>query len=561
MRRKVFEKAGLYLSIGLFLAAPAAMAAGEIQLVDASSRVTSYRGPAIQTLTADILVKNPDPAKKVGIRYRNQNGSWADAWGSYLYTLGDGRERWQVNASPCNPYHESDCTATDPDFAVQMQAGTQSYWDNNGGANYHLNSRSGYRLANGFKVFTLSPGMIQRASSPGSGLFLTGRVLLENLGPGKTVKLVYSLDGWRTRAEEPLTFLDATQAYPPERFTNPGEFGGEVWFFSFNPPEGRVLEYFIQYTVNGQAYYDSNFGSNYRLAIPEFPNMTVRGTPTGWQPQYAWAQSGTDASYDYSTVLDVSGHDPRERFKFDVSGDWSVNFGENDNGGNSRSGTAERSGGDIFFQDGPGLYRVKFENRTHAFSVQKEANSSPVKRTLVFIHGRTVEGQNLFIRGGIDHEHMQDVLGKTCNDSATYTNPCAIPIRHRIRTSDNPDFYGDFHLDWYGREDNQTATTEGSPLTWTTGAATYERTVAKDGFGYTPLNRYGEHYWMLDVDMDCSRTVDGWFELKSFISNGAGWERDIAQPGAPYASRNHMGQCGKINIFRHGENAAEIQDF
>ena len=41
-------------------------------------------------------------------------------------------------------------------------------------------------------------------------------------------------------------------------------------------------------------------------------------------------------------------------------------------------------------------------------------------------------------------------------------------------------------------------------------------TIEVDGYGYTPYNRFGEHYWFLDIDMDCSASDDGWFELKVF---------------------------------------------
>ena len=34
---------------------------------------------------------------------------------------------------------------------------------------------------------------------------------------------------------------------------------------------------------------------------------------------------------------------------------------------------------------------------------------------------------------------------------------------------------------------------------------------------------------MVDVEMDCSRTENGWFEIKGFVTNGDGWERDITQ--------------------------------
>lgn len=124
------------------ISAATAFAAGEIQLVDASSRVNSYRRPSIQTLTADILVKNLGTGIKVGMHYRTGAGTWADAWGSYLYTMGDGRERWQVSFSPCYSYYDPDCSDIDPDFAVRMDVNGQAYWDNNGGANYHLNRQS-----------------------------------------------------------------------------------------------------------------------------------------------------------------------------------------------------------------------------------------------------------------------------------------------------------------------------------------------------------------------------------------------------------------------------------
>ena len=87
------------------------------------------------------------------------------------------------------------------------------------------------------------------------------------------------------------------------------------------------------------------------------------------------------------------------------------------------------------------------------------------------------------------------------------------------------------------------------------------KTVAANGFGEEQLNNYGDHYWMLDVEMDCSKIVNGWFELKTYISNGPGWEADVSQSGTPYASGNHFAQCGKISVFRRGEAAAEFHDF
>ena len=71
----------------------------------------------------------------------------------------------------------------------------------------------------------------------------------------------------------------------------------------------------------------------------------------------------------------------------------------------------------------------------------------------------------------------------------------------------------------------------------TSNDAGHGKNIVEDTVGSTPLNKYGEHYWMLDVDINCSRAVDGWFEARSFISNGSGWDNDVSQPGAPWPSR------------------------
>lgn len=31
--------------------------------------------------------------------------------------------------------------------------------------------------------------------------------------------------------------------------------------------------------------------------------------------------------------------------------------------------------------------------------------------------------------------------------------------------------------------------------------------------------RWGDHYWMVEMEMDCSQAVDGWFEVKAFLTN------------------------------------------
>jgi len=85
--------------------------------------------------------------------------------------------------------------------------------------------------------------------------------------------------------------------------------------------------------------------------------------------------------------------------------------------------------------------------------------------------------------------------------------------------------------------------------------------------------RYGPHYWLMDVQMNCTETIDGWFELKTFLTNytpNSGWEVDINQTTScegtaggtkPYVSNNHLARCGFVNVFEFDLGSCEINTF
>ena len=55
----------------------------------------------------------------------------------------------------------------------------------------------------------------------------------------------------------------------------------------------------------------------------------------------------------------------------------------------------------------------------------------------------------------------------------------------------------------------------GTPLAWTSDN--------EDSPFYSPLNPdLGDHAWLLDMDMDCSQTQDGWFAFKTSYANNVG---------------------------------------
>lgn len=187
-----------------------------------------------------------------------------------------------------------------------------------------------------------------------------------------------------------------------------------------------------------------------------------------------------------------------------------------------------------------------------------------IKRTVIFIKAQTQSGQDMFIRGGIDHGYANNELGRNC-DSSNFE--CAMPITHNnlANATTAPWKNNERYLDWYGSEDGQSNEAEGTALDWTTNVWPSswgtKRTVADDGFGEDPLNIWGQHYWMLDVQMDCSKAVNNKFEVKAYVKNGQGWEGDISHPQAPYASNNHFAECGKINTFDFNNNNVEVRSF
>jgi hypothetical protein len=194
------------------------------------------------------------------------------------------------------------------------------------------------------------------------------------------------------------------------------------------------------------------------------------------------------------------------------------------------------------------LYQVTYDNQVVVYGLGA-ASPTPnrdIRRTVVFIFGQTQPGQDLFVRGGTK-------------------GGAPIRIRHRNWLNPHTNVYrwGDAYLDWGGGEIGQRQPLGGlgggSPADWTTSLAqgNNQPYAWMTGFGIADENSFGINYWMLDVDMDCEQAFDDaqggrWFELKAFIAPTPGWEKDIAQvsnPMPPYSSTNHMGQCGKVNVF------------
>lgn len=184
------------------------------------------------------------------------------------------------------------------------------------------------------------------------------------------------------------------------------------------------------------------------------------------------------------------------------------------------------------------VYVVTYNNKVLIYGITApRLQPRDIRRTMILIKGQTQSGQDLFIRGGIDHA-FGNARGRNCPTTATpafgdpaYYN-CAVRIEHRntINYGANHEPYAitnrwqvnDWYLDWYGCEQFQTyqrrgpndedlGLAQGTPLDWTTNNAANGNAVVRQGFGFLKENQdasLGDHYWMLDVDMDCGTAVN-----------------------------------------------------
>ena len=172
------------------------------------------------------------------------------------------------------------------------------------------------------------------------------------------------------------------------------------------------------------------------------------------------------------------------------------------------------------------------------------------KRTVIFVEVQTSSGQDVFVRGGVSPD-------KTVDHSV-------LPLPEQWRGY-NEWSVGDTRLDWEGAQDGQGQhdgrQALGTPTGWTS---------SYDGNQFHhPYNVWGDHYWMVDLEMDCSDTRDGWFELQGLFSGGGeGGEKEVEQGACgggvggqvPFQTAYHAGRCGYMNVFHYAVNDCLIEN-
>lgn len=232
------------------------MAAGEVGLLKASSVISNYRGYWHMGLF-EAQVANLGYAKQVSAYIKKADGTWVDMPMSYVRSVTSAKEVW---ATDFNATTLPD-TGSVIEFVIKYQVNGQTYWDNNNAANYKLTQGAGTLLGNAVNVYVANYAaninMYQSSTSWGS------HITVRNLAPAKSVNVIYSTDNWVTSKTAIATYSSTFWSSSYAQIPNPNTMGFEEWNFQLDVGSANQVEYAISYTVNGQTYWDNNFGRNY----------------------------------------------------------------------------------------------------------------------------------------------------------------------------------------------------------------------------------------------------------------------------------------------------------
>ncbi len=131
-------------------------------------------------------VKNIAFAKDVAIHYAQADGTWSER------TLS-----WQKNFTGYDLFSRTDNTFSTTEFVIRYTVSGQTFWDNNGGANYHVDSARPNTVGG---IVILNKAIARRGSQAGGGFVFTtswveGEIFVKNLSFQKHVGIRLSSNG------------------------------------------------------------------------------------------------------------------------------------------------------------------------------------------------------------------------------------------------------------------------------------------------------------------------------------------------------------------------------
>jgi hypothetical protein len=239
------------LIFGVSFAGSAFASGNEVKLID--SDVSVIYKPGYVGFSGNIEVANLGPAKNVTVHYTTDNTNWYDTSAYYVGTTDDHHEKWRfsISTNGSTTDHSELKNLNFVKFEIKYEVNGQTYWDNNGTADYYNEVNSSYPITS---VILGPPNVLNANSTLNNGTF-SGNIYVKNLNPTKTIEILYTTNDWATTHHG-----FATYSHPLNNFNSV-----ENWNYSFNVPGATNVKYSILYKTNGQMYLDNNYGYNYDL--------------------------------------------------------------------------------------------------------------------------------------------------------------------------------------------------------------------------------------------------------------------------------------------------------
>jgi len=214
-----------------------------------------------------VKVSNLAFDKSVSILHEKVEGDWEEIPLSYSCGIDGGEEIWTGWVNQAG--YDVSSNSYGDEFVVKYEVNGATYWDNNNGANYTVPfSNEGYFFVDPMANVSVDNDFDSIVYSPYSDENrFTVTVDVRNLAPTKEVEVVYTTDGWQTKQYLLLTYRSIWKSGRLLSINSPNQFGIERWsgFVGLDKSLNEV-EYAVVYRVNGQEYWDNNYGKNYKLS-------------------------------------------------------------------------------------------------------------------------------------------------------------------------------------------------------------------------------------------------------------------------------------------------------
>ena len=196
------------------------------------SREDNWVYHASQQFTNYIRVHKNLSCGKVYLYSKDYNDAWKKEEASFVSSLDD---KYDIYAAT------SGLMGRNPECYAVCEAAGNTYIDNNSGKYYT------------YQNLGAAPLCVLRNHSYMPDDHYDVNVNLKNIAYQKDVRVRYTLDNWKTFKDAPLsysmTYTDGTELWGTQIDTNGADKDG--------------FHFAVSYTVNGQTYWDNNFGQNY----------------------------------------------------------------------------------------------------------------------------------------------------------------------------------------------------------------------------------------------------------------------------------------------------------